>query len=175
MDSTTSDRLLTAARYTKPGLPNPSSPTDFYTLEVICLAWLLCEALDPAAGRLSDSTAAHAPALSAGPPLEARKARSMFPTTVITVYNVKRFLQEAVFEPSSTRRERAVAAGDRAEDVLHIDRRRDPPLPKQPRQYPNQRKAPSEPIIALTVTTPFVVNTMMDGINVPTALTCGWA
>jgi len=47
---------------------------------------------------------------------------------LITMYNVKRFLQEAVFEPSTTARERAAAAGNpRAEDLLHIDRRRDPP------------------------------------------------
>ncbi|KAI9570684.1 RNA pol II accessory factor, Cdc73 family-domain-containing protein [Boletus coccyginus] len=76
------------------------------------------------------------PAPSAGPPMQARKTKNMFPiimissspTALITMYNVKRFLQEAVFEPSTTARERAAAAGNpRAEDLLHIDRRRDPP------------------------------------------------
>ncbi|KAF9232047.1 RNA pol II accessory factor, Cdc73 family-domain-containing protein [Melanogaster broomeanus] len=250
-----------ATRYTKPGLSNPTSPADFYTLEAIYLAWLLRDAPVPKSGLAvgfvsvterksvvewlegkvadlerirplaSDSTtppgtpkhggtaaaaplstpkhAAHAhaldataspskkryvtdaqdtevvkrikqneielrdrntvlrgvkpnnftalhasfteklkklkdakpggasaPAPSAGPPLQARKAKNMFPiimissspTALITMYNVKRFLQEAVFEPSSTARERAAAAGNpRAEDLLHIDRRRDPP------------------------------------------------
>ncbi|KAG6378190.1 RNA pol II accessory factor, Cdc73 family-domain-containing protein [Boletus reticuloceps] len=77
-----------------------------------------------------------APAPSTGPPMQARKAKNMFPiimissspTALITMYNVKRFLQEAVFEPSSTARERAAAAGNpRAEDLLPIDRRRDAP------------------------------------------------
>jgi len=75
------------------------------------------------------------PAPSAGPPMQARKAKNMFPiimissspTALITMYNVKRFLQEAVFEPSTTARERSAAAGNpRVEDLLHIDRRRDP-------------------------------------------------
>ncbi|KAF9228911.1 RNA polymerase II-associated protein [Gyrodon lividus] len=79
---------------------------------------------------------ASAPASSTGPPMQARKAKNMFPiimissspTALITMYNVKRFLQEAFFEPSSTARERAASAGNpRAEDLLHIDRRRDPP------------------------------------------------
>ncbi|KAF8551779.1 CDC73-domain-containing protein [Imleria badia] len=79
---------------------------------------------------------APAPAPSAGLPMQARKAKNMFPiimissspTALITMYNVKRFLQEAIFEPSTTARERAAAAGNpRAEDLLHIDRRRDPP------------------------------------------------
>ncbi|KAH7884842.1 RNA pol II accessory factor, Cdc73 family-domain-containing protein [Phlebopus sp. FC_14] len=79
---------------------------------------------------------ASTPAPSAGPPMQARKAKNMFPiimissspTALITMYNVKRFLQESVFEPSSTARERATAAGNaRAEDLLHIDRRRAPP------------------------------------------------
>ncbi|KAL4065086.1 RNA pol II accessory factor, Cdc73 family-domain-containing protein [Scleroderma yunnanense] len=75
------------------------------------------------------------PAPSAGPPMQARKIKNLFPiimissspTALITMYNVKRFLQEAVFETSSTARERAATAGNpRAEDVLHIDRRRAP-------------------------------------------------
>ncbi|KIK93036.1 hypothetical protein PAXRUDRAFT_829392 [Paxillus rubicundulus Ve08.2h10] len=75
------------------------------------------------------------PTPSTGPLTQARKAKNMFPiimissspTALITMYNVKRFLQEAFFEPSSTARERAAAAGNpRAEDLLHIDRRRDP-------------------------------------------------
>lgn len=73
---------------------------------------------------------------STGPPMQARKARNMFPiimissspTALITMYNVKRFLQESVFEASTSARERAASAGNpRAEDVVHIDRRRTPP------------------------------------------------
>ncbi|KAI5982806.1 RNA pol II accessory factor, Cdc73 family-domain-containing protein [Pisolithus albus] len=69
-------------------------------------------------------------------PMQARKARNMFPiimissspTALITMYNVKRFLQESVFEASTSARERAASAGNpRAEDVVHIDRRRTPP------------------------------------------------
>ncbi|KAG8217065.1 RNA pol II accessory factor, Cdc73 family-domain-containing protein [Butyriboletus roseoflavus] len=88
--------------------------------------------------KLRDVKPGSAPASvpSAGPPMQARKAKNMFPiimissspTALITMYNVKRFLQDAVFEPSTTARERAAAAGNpRAEDLLHIDRRRDPP------------------------------------------------
>ncbi|KIM63855.1 hypothetical protein SCLCIDRAFT_116100 [Scleroderma citrinum Foug A] len=78
--------------------------------------------------------ASSVPAPSAGPPMQARKNLfpiimiSSSPTALITMYNVKRFLQESVFETSSTARERAATAGNpRAEDVLHIDRRRAPP------------------------------------------------
>lgn len=76
------------------------------------------------------------PSPSAGPPMQVRKARNMFPiimissspTALITMYNVKRFLQESIFETSVSARERAASAGNpRAEDVLHIDRRRTPP------------------------------------------------
>ncbi|KAI6037815.1 RNA pol II accessory factor, Cdc73 family-domain-containing protein [Pisolithus marmoratus] len=79
---------------------------------------------------------APASAPSTGPPMQSRKARNMFPiimissspTALITMYNVKRFLQESIFETSATARERAASAGNpRAEDVIHIDRRRTPP------------------------------------------------
>ncbi|KAG2117616.1 RNA pol II accessory factor, Cdc73 family-domain-containing protein [Suillus clintonianus] len=49
-------------------------------------------------------------------------------TALITIHDVKRFLQESLFESSSAARERATSAGNsRAEDVIHIDRRRVPP------------------------------------------------
>jgi parafibromin len=56
--------------------------------------------------KLRDVKPGSAPPLvpSAGPPMQARKAKNMFPiimissspTALITMYNVKRFLQEAV-------------------------------------------------------------------------------
>ncbi|KAF8547891.1 hypothetical protein OG21DRAFT_1516896 [Imleria badia] len=50
------------------------------------------------------------------------------PTALITTYSVKRLLQQAIFEPSTTTRERAAApANPHAEDLLHTDRQRDPP------------------------------------------------
>ncbi|KAG1853489.1 RNA pol II accessory factor, Cdc73 family-domain-containing protein [Suillus subalutaceus] len=77
-----------------------------------------------------------APAPAAGPHMQSRKAKNQYPiimissspTALITMHNVKRFLQESLFESSSAARERAAAAGNsRAEDVIHIDRRRVPP------------------------------------------------
>ncbi|TFK45958.1 RNA polymerase II-associated protein [Heliocybe sulcata] len=65
------------------------------------------------------------------PKLQARKARNMYPiimissspTALITMHNVKRFLQEAIFEPSSEARARATAEGNtRPEDLLAIYR-----------------------------------------------------
>ncbi|OJA11911.1 hypothetical protein AZE42_06132 [Rhizopogon vesiculosus] len=76
------------------------------------------------------------PASSVGPPMQLRKAKNQYPiimissspTALITMHNVKRFLQESIFESSSAARERAASAGNsRAEDVIHIDRRRIPP------------------------------------------------
>ncbi|KAG1805801.1 RNA polymerase II-associated protein [Suillus subaureus] len=76
------------------------------------------------------------PAPTAGTPMQSRKAKNLYPiimissspTALITMHNVKRFLQESLFESSSAARERAAAAGNsRAEDVIHIDRRRVPP------------------------------------------------
>lgn len=78
---------------------------------------------------------ASTPVTPPGPMMQPRKVKNMFPiimissspTALITMYNVKRFLQESVFEISSAARERAAAAGNsRVEDVLHIDRRRTP-------------------------------------------------
>lgn len=67
------------------------------------------------------------------PKLQARKARNNFPiimissspTALITMYNVKKFLQESVFEPSQEARARATAEGNpRPEDLIPIYRKR---------------------------------------------------
>lgn len=67
------------------------------------------------------------------PKLMARKAKNNFPiiiissspTSLITMHNVKRFLQDSVFEPSAEARARAVAEGNsRAEDMIPIYRKR---------------------------------------------------
>ncbi|KAG6813366.1 hypothetical protein H0H92_011632 [Tricholoma furcatifolium] len=65
--------------------------------------------------------------------LLARKARNNFPiimissspTALITMHNVKRFLQESAFEPSQEARARAAAEGNtRPEDMIPIYRKR---------------------------------------------------
>ncbi|RDB19338.1 Cell division control protein 73 [Hypsizygus marmoreus] len=70
---------------------------------------------------------------SADAKLQARKARNMFPiiiissspTALITMHNVKRFLQESTFEPSQEARARATAEGNtRPEDMIPIYRKR---------------------------------------------------
>ncbi|GLB35615.1 putative RNA polymerase II-associated protein [Lyophyllum shimeji] len=70
---------------------------------------------------------------SADPKLLARKARNNFPiimissspTALITMHNVKRFLQESTFEPSQEARARAMAEGNmRPEDMIPIYRKR---------------------------------------------------
>ncbi|KZT29221.1 RNA polymerase II-associated protein [Neolentinus lepideus HHB14362 ss-1] len=75
--------------------------------------------------------AAPAPTSTIDPKLQARKARNMepiimissSPTALITLHNVKRFLQEAVFEPSAEARARATSEGNtRPEDLLAIYR-----------------------------------------------------
>jgi len=49
---------------------------------------------------------------------------SSSPTALITMYNVKKFLQESTFEPTETARSRAQAEGNvRPDDVIIIDRR----------------------------------------------------
>ncbi|KAH9992792.1 RNA polymerase II-associated protein [Russula vinacea] len=64
---------------------------------------------------------------------QARKQKNMYPiimissspTSLITMYNVRRFLQESIFEPSADARARAAAEGTtRAEDLIPIDRER---------------------------------------------------
>jgi len=64
---------------------------------------------------------------------QARKQKNMYPiimissspTSLITMYNVRRFLQESIFEPSADARSRAAAEGTtRAEDLIPIDRER---------------------------------------------------
>jgi len=65
--------------------------------------------------------------------LQARKAKNMFPiimissspTALITMHNVKRFLQESVFEPSQEARARAIADGNvKPDDMIAIYRKR---------------------------------------------------
>ncbi|KAI0296805.1 RNA polymerase II accessory factor [Russula brevipes] len=67
------------------------------------------------------------------PKVQARKQKNMYPiimissspTSLITMYNVRRFLQESIFEPSAEARARAAAEGTtRAEDLIPIDRER---------------------------------------------------
>ncbi|PCH38531.1 RNA polymerase II-associated protein [Wolfiporia cocos MD-104 SS10] len=67
------------------------------------------------------------------PKLQARKPKNLYPiimissspTALITMHNVKRFLQEAVFEPSQDARARAAAEGNpRPEDLIAIYRKR---------------------------------------------------
>ncbi|KAF9233789.1 hypothetical protein BU15DRAFT_79769 [Melanogaster broomeanus] len=195
MDSTTSDHLLAAVRYTKPGLPNPSSLTDFYTLEAICLAWLLCEALVAVcitwlngwkanlriwrrSGRWTSFRLDCPPML-----LLCQQDRLSKPGKPEHVSN---YHDNGVqCEALPTRSGVGSNPHPPVENVLPpqvtapktfsiLTDDEIPPL-KQPRQHPHQCNAPSEPITTLTVATPFVVNTLMDGTNVPTALTPGWA
>ncbi|EMD34280.1 hypothetical protein CERSUDRAFT_117161 [Gelatoporia subvermispora B] len=65
--------------------------------------------------------------------VQARKAKNMYPiimissspTALITMHNVKRFLQDSVFEPSQEARARAAAEGNsRPEDMIPIYRKR---------------------------------------------------
>ena len=50
---------------------------------------------------------------------------SSSPTSLITMHNVRRFLQDAVFEPSQDARARAAAEGNaRPEDMIPIYRKR---------------------------------------------------
>ncbi|KAG5728261.1 Cell division control protein 73 [Termitomyces sp. T112] len=65
--------------------------------------------------------------------MQARKARNNYPiimissspTALITMHNVKRFLQESTFEPSQDARARAAAEGNtRPEDMIPIYRKR---------------------------------------------------
>ncbi|KAI0035002.1 RNA polymerase II-associated protein [Vararia minispora EC-137] len=73
------------------------------------------------------------PVTSTDPKLLAKKQRSMHPiiiissspTSLITMHNVKHFLQDAAFEPSADARARAAAEGNaRPEDVIPIYRTR---------------------------------------------------
>ncbi|KAA1475843.1 RNA polymerase II-associated protein [Dentipellis sp. KUC8613] len=74
-----------------------------------------------------------ATAPSPDPKIHARKAKNMYPiimissspTALITMHNVKRFLQDAIFEPSADARARAASEGNpRAEDMIPIYRHR---------------------------------------------------
>ncbi|KAF7314495.1 CDC73-C domain-containing protein [Mycena kentingensis (nom. inval.)] len=73
------------------------------------------------------------PAAAPEPRSVAKKPRNNFPiiiissspTALITMHNVKRFLQEATFEPSQDARQRATAEGNpRPEDMIAIYRKR---------------------------------------------------
>ncbi|KAL6308630.1 RNA polymerase II-associated protein [Sparassis latifolia] len=77
--------------------------------------------------------AAAATAATPDPKLHPRKAKNQYPiimissspTALITMHNVKRFLQESVFEPSQDARARAAAEGNaRPEDLIAIYRKR---------------------------------------------------
>ncbi|KAI0261798.1 RNA polymerase II accessory factor [Gloeopeniophorella convolvens] len=67
------------------------------------------------------------------PKAQSRKQKNMYPiimissspTSLITMYNVRRFLQESIFEPSAEARARASAEGTtKAEDLIPIYRER---------------------------------------------------
>ncbi|KXN91931.1 Cell division control protein 73 [Leucoagaricus sp. SymC.cos] len=85
------------------------------------------------ASRSGVAQPAVAPAQLLDPKLQARKARnfqpiiiiSSSPTALITMHNVKRFLQESTFEHSQDARARATAEGNvRPDDLIAIYRRR---------------------------------------------------
>ncbi|TDL18522.1 CDC73-domain-containing protein [Rickenella mellea] len=79
------------------------------------------------------ATPAAASASKTEPKVQQRKPRNMYPiimissspTSLITMHNVKRFLQDATFEPSTEARVRAAAEGNtRPEDLIAIYRKR---------------------------------------------------
>ncbi|KAJ8508175.1 hypothetical protein ONZ45_g9523 [Pleurotus djamor] len=85
------------------------------------------------AGKPGSSTPAAASQPTPDPKLVARKARNMYPiimissspTALITMHNVKKFLQESVFETPQDARARAAAEGNpRPEDMIPIYRKR---------------------------------------------------
>lgn len=82
---------------------------------------------------LTKSGSASATASAPDPKLQARKAKNMHPiiiissspTALITMHNVKRFLQDSVYEPSQEARARAAAEGNpKPEDMIPIYRKR---------------------------------------------------
>ncbi|KAI0713730.1 RNA pol II accessory factor, Cdc73 family-domain-containing protein [Earliella scabrosa] len=82
-------------------------------------------------GRSGMSTSALTPVPD--PKMQPRKVRNQYPiimissspTSLITMHNVRRFLQDAVFEPSQEARARAAAEGNaRPEDMIPIYRKR---------------------------------------------------
>ncbi|WVW86789.1 hypothetical protein I302_108843 [Kwoniella bestiolae CBS 10118] len=71
-----------------------------------------------------------------GPPTGPKKARSTdpiiiissSPTSLLTMWNVKKFLEQGIFEPSEVARQNEVAQGNfKAEDVVRINRKRSGP------------------------------------------------
>ncbi|KAI0628838.1 RNA polymerase II-associated protein [Trametes polyzona] len=106
-------------------------PNNFNSVKVE-FAERLKKMKDTANSRSSGSSWSSRPT-TPDPKLQARKPRNQYPiimissspTSLITMYNVRRFLQDAVFEPSQEARARAVAEGNaRAEDVIPIYRKR---------------------------------------------------
>jgi len=84
--------------------------------------------------KLKDAGKPGVPAISAATSdskLQARKAKNMFPiimissspTALVTMHNVKKFLQDSAFEPSQEARARAAAEGNsKTEDLIAIYR-----------------------------------------------------
>lgn len=71
--------------------------------------------------------------VAADPKMQAKKAKNLYPiimissspTALITMHNVKRFLQESTFEPSQEARARAISEGNvKPDDMIPIYRRR---------------------------------------------------
>lgn len=69
----------------------------------------------------------------ADPKMQAKKAKNLYPiimissspTALITMHNVKRFLQESTFEPSQEARARAISEGNvKPDDMIPIYRKR---------------------------------------------------
>jgi len=70
---------------------------------------------------------------AADPKMQAKKAKNLYPiimissspTALITMHNVKRFLQESTFEPSQEARARAISEGNvKPDDMIPIYRKR---------------------------------------------------
>lgn len=73
------------------------------------------------------------PNAAVDPKMQAKKAKNLYPiimissspTALITMHNVKRFLQESTFEPSQEARARAISEGNvKPDDMIPIYRKR---------------------------------------------------
>ncbi|KAH9930856.1 CDC73-domain-containing protein [Fomitopsis serialis] len=97
----------------------------------------ISQAMSDKLKKLREASKGGTPATSApstpDPKMQARKPKNQYPiiiissspTALITMHNVKRFLQDAVFEPSQEARARAAAEGNaRPEDMIPIYRKR---------------------------------------------------
>ncbi|KAI9069456.1 RNA polymerase II-associated protein [Trametes sanguinea] len=107
-------------------------PNNFNSVKV-AFAEKLKKLKESSSSKYSSSSSWSSAPSTPDPKLQARKAKNQYPiimissspTSLITMYNVRRFLQDAVFEPSQDARARAVAEGNpRAEDVIPIYRKR---------------------------------------------------